>query len=124
MRRLRLREGSHDKLAATLRSKAEELGLERLRPNRQTVIRWEQGEGISPSYARLLAELEGSTPEQFRPARTGPQFRSLERRLRDVEDYQRSLYEVVGGIVAVLGEMPDLDIQIPRLPEPLRGERG
>lgn len=123
MRRLRLREGSHDKIAVTLRSKAEELGLERLRPNRQTVIRWEQGGTISPSYARLLAELDGSTPEQFRPPRTAPQFRSLERRLRDVEERQREIYAVVAEVVAALEEIPGLKLTLP-LPEAQPGQRG
>lgn len=55
IRWLRLREGSHDKLAA------------RLGTSRQTVIGWEKGGRPGPRYRARLAELTGCPPETFQP---------------------------------------------------------
>jgi hypothetical protein len=58
---------SHDKFAAKLAKHAAEMGFQ-LKPNRQTVIRWEAGKGISLDYAVVLADLDSSSPELFRPS--------------------------------------------------------
>jgi hypothetical protein len=88
LKRLREKYGSHDKLAAAVNTR---FGT---RLTRQTLIRMEKTGVIGRSrttghdYAVIFATLNGSTPEDFRPspARMQELFRSLEERVRAIEE--------------------------------------
>jgi hypothetical protein len=82
---------------------AGELGLD-LRPNRQTVIRWENGAGISERYARALAELDRSSPENFRPQHRQEDFRSVRREVQELSAGVTDLHACVDLIVEALAK--------------------
>ncbi len=88
VRQLRIRYGSHDKLADAVGT------------SRQTVIRWEKGLGPGADYAARLADLDGEhTAEEFMPAPTRTQLHTatLEARLGRIE----ASLEMIAGVVGV-----------------------
>lgn len=92
VRKLRMRYGSHDKLAIALGT------------SRQTVIRWEKGGGISEKFAVRLAELDGGEPDAFRPTRPIHQFREVRQEVEEVRDEVRALRRDFEEFLAALAE--------------------
>lgn len=94
--RLRRRYGSDDKLVAEIKKAGGQ------RVTRQTVIRWRQGKvGISEPYAQLLAELDGSQAEDFRPAQVPQAYR---KEVQAIADEMRALRAELDEVWKVIGE--------------------
>ncbi len=86
---------SHDRFA-------EELGV----PNRQTIIGWENGREPSKPYAAKLDEFSGFPAWAFRRRESEEAaFESFARRLRELEDQQGDLRDLVLDAFALIRKL-------------------